>query len=77
MDQALPTEMDDADAKPPIVHLSGAELSYPSADGEVPVLRGIDLRIEAGEIVAVTGPSGSGKSSLIAVIAGLETATGG
>ncbi len=37
----------------------------------------MDLDLKAGEIVAVTGPSGSGKSSLIAVIAGLERPSGG
>ncbi|MEQ8707761.1 MAG: ABC transporter ATP-binding protein [Rhodospirillales bacterium] len=52
-------------------------LSYPAPEGEVPVLRGIDITVEPGEIVAVTGPSGSGKSSLIAIIGGLERATGG
>lgn len=52
-------------------------MSYPTADGEVPVLRGLDLAVNSGEIVAVMGPSGSGKSSLIAIIGGLERATGG
>ncbi len=60
-----------------LVALKHASLSYPGAEGEVPVLRDVHLRINAGEIVAVTGPSGSGKSSLIALIAGLEAATGG
>lgn len=60
-----------------IAHLAGAELSYPSANGEVAVLRGVDMHISESEIVAVTGPSGSGKSSLIAMLAGLETPTGG
>lgn len=59
------------------VVLTGTTLCYPSAQGEVQVLRGIDMHVDAGEIVAVTGPSGSGKSSLIAVIGGLERATGG
>jgi len=59
------------------VALSETRLSFPTADGDVSVLCGIDMRIGEGEIVAVTGPSGSGKSSLIAVIAGLEAATGG
>jgi len=66
-----------ANAKPVIARLADATLSYPSAEGEVSVLRGVDLEISAGEIVAVTGPSGSGKSSLIALIGGLERATGG
>jgi len=69
---ALP-ETEDA----PIVSLRGATLTYPSAEGEVHVLNGVDLDVGAGEIVALTGPSGSGKSSLIAVIGGLERPTGG
>ena len=64
-------------AQSPVVHLSQVRLSYPSPEGEVPVLNGIDLVVHAGEIVAVTGPSGSGKSSLIAVIGGLEPTSGG
>lgn len=64
-------------AQSPVVHLSQVRLSYPSPDGEVPVLNGIDLVVHPGEIVAVTGPSGSGKSSLIAVIGGLEPTSGG
>jgi putative ABC transport system ATP-binding protein len=60
-----------------ILSLEGARLSYPSPEGEVAVLRGLDLEIEEREIVAVMGPSGSGKSSLIAVIGGLERPTGG
>lgn len=60
-----------------IISLQNVSLSYPSPEGDVPVLRGIDIAVELGEIVAVTGPSGSGKSSLIAIIGGLERATGG
>nr|WP_243657471.1 ABC transporter ATP-binding protein [Parafrankia sp. BMG5.11] len=40
-------------------------------------MRGIDLDIGAGEVVALLGPSGSGKSSLMAVLTGLERASGG
>lgn len=52
-------------------------LSYGSATTPVEVLRGIDLNVGAGEVVALLGPSGSGKSSLMAVLTGLERASGG
>lgn len=60
-----------------IVSLHDVTLSYPTPEGDVPVLRGINFSVHPGEIVAVTGPSGSGKSSLIALIGGLERATSG
>lgn len=41
------------------------------------ILRGLDLDIPAGQICALLGPTGSGKSSLMAVLSGLERASGG
>jgi len=52
-------------------------LSLGEGDAKVEILCGIDLDIDAGSSVALLGPSGSGKSSLMAVLSGLERASGG
>ena len=52
-------------------------LTLPASSGPVHILRGVDFDCAAGESVAIVGPSGSGKSSLISVGAGLEIATSG
>jgi putative ABC transport system ATP-binding protein len=51
--------------------------SYRSAQEQVAVLRGVDLKVAAGESVALTGESGSGKSTLLHLIAGLDQADSG
>ena len=52
-------------------------LTLGSSAAPVTILRGIDLDITHGQVVALLGPSGSGKSSLMAVLSGLERASGG
>ncbi len=60
-----------------MVALDDVRLTLGSAGGEVNILRGIELRINAGEAVGVVGPSGSGKTTMMMVIAGLERASSG
>nr|WP_202391830.1 ABC transporter ATP-binding protein [Qipengyuania vulgaris] len=52
-------------------------LTLGSSEAPVEILKGLDLTIKAGETVALLGPSGSGKSSLMAVLSGLERASSG
>ncbi|MEL6477206.1 MAG: ABC transporter ATP-binding protein [Pseudomonadota bacterium] len=61
----------------PHILLENVALNLPSPAGEVDILRGISLEIHSCETVGIVGPSGSGKSSLLMVMAGLERATGG
>src|SRR3954468_8651026 len=62
---------------PPMIEISDVHLTLPSAAGPVAILRGVDLVVEAGTTVSVVGPSGSGKSSLMSVIGGIERPTSG
>jgi NitT/TauT family transport system ATP-binding protein len=56
-----------------VLDVSGLTLSY----GAEPVLEGANLRVEAGQFVSLVGPSGSGKSSLLRAIMGLQRPSAG
>jgi putative ABC transport system ATP-binding protein len=60
-----------------VLDVTDLSKSYRSASETVAVLRGVNLRVAAGESVALTGESGSGKSTLLHLIAGLDAADGG
>ncbi|MBU6373938.1 MAG: ABC transporter ATP-binding protein [Alphaproteobacteria bacterium] len=50
---------------------------YRGAGGDVHALRGVDLQVRRGEVIVLLGPSGSGKSSLLNILGGLDRATAG
>jgi putative ABC transport system ATP-binding protein len=59
------------------LELKNVWLTFPAADGALDVLKDVSIAVESGSSVAIVGPSGSGKSSLISVAAGLEKASRG
>lgn len=61
----------------PVLSLRDLRRSYPSGDRTLEVLKGVDLDVNAGEIVGLIGPSGSGKSSLLHAAGLLERPSGG
>ena len=56
-----------------VISLQGVELAF----GEKKVLQGVDLEVKKGETMAVIGPSGTGKSTILKVLIGLLEPTGG
>ena len=61
----------------PVIDLTDARLSLKGNAGAVDILNGISLQVTRGETLGLIGPSGSGKSSLLMLMGGLERATGG
>jgi len=60
-----------------VLRLSGVARTYAQGRTGIEVLRGIDMKVDAGEIVALVGPSGSGKSTLLHLAGLLEAPDGG
>ena len=61
----------------PIIALSNVHLSLESNAGTIEILKNISLNVSNGESLALIGPSGSGKSSLLMLLGGLERASSG
>jgi putative ABC transport system ATP-binding protein len=60
-----------------VLTTQGITKSYRMGEVDVPALRGIDLELEAGEMVVLLGASGSGKSTLLNILGGLDVPTAG
>ena len=61
----------------PLVEIEHLTKSYRKGTQEVPVLRDLNLTVQAGEFLALMGPSGSGKTTLLNLIAGIDRPTSG
>ena len=61
----------------PLLHGVGLVRDFPSGDAVVHVLRGVDVRVAEGSVVAVTGRSGAGKTTLLNVLGSLDHPTSG
>jgi lipoprotein-releasing system ATP-binding protein len=64
-------------AERPRLEASGLTKEYLTPRGVLPVLSGIDLSLSAGDAVAIVGPSGGGKSTLLYILGALEPPTSG
>jgi putative ABC transport system ATP-binding protein len=60
-----------------IIHIKNVFKSFPLAEGEVTVLKGVSFEVSQGEFLAIVGPSGNGKSTLLNMITGIDRPTSG
>lgn len=61
----------------PIIQVKNVVKTFPVGDDRVTVLRGVSLDVRPGEFVAIVGPSGNGKSTLLNMITGIDRPTAG
>ena len=67
----------DGEARRPIIELRNVQKAYESAAGDFLALKGVDMKISAGEFVSIIGKSGSGKSTLLNMITGIDRPSAG
>ena len=60
-----------------VIRVEGLGKSYQTAAGEFPALRGVNLRVDGGEYLAIMGPSGSGKSTFMNLLGCLDRPSSG
>jgi putative ABC transport system ATP-binding protein len=60
-----------------VIEVHAVAKTYPTAGGDFPALKGVDLTVHAGELVAVVGRSGSGKTTLLNLLAGIDLPSSG
>lgn len=70
-------ELPEPEPEAPAVDIQAVRKVYVTGAGEFEALRGVNLRVEAGDFVTVVGKSGSGKSTLINMITGIDRPTSG
>lgn len=77
MTETLTSDSTESTAGSLLYELTGVTRTYEKGSVAVNALRGIDLRINRGEMIVLEGPSGSGKSTLLQLLGALDTPTSG
>jgi putative ABC transport system ATP-binding protein len=73
----MPNVITNDPATTPVIRIEGVRKNYTMGDNVVHALRGVDLRADRGEMIAIMGASGSGKSTLMNMLGCLDTPTSG